>query len=199
MKKTFHIITVIVLGLLVCIHPTQSAEPDHSMAVVTQEVKRQLALIATLVPQESAQTPIRIHVNSHPDSAWVYALAEDAVAQRGAVLTSKDNAPRLDLTVLDIRTTYSPTEHADSVDRSIVVWLSGTYSATGKRESPEKVVITTRCSRADAMRTQSLQLQATHGTLPPEQRSILEELVEPVVFVAAAVVTVVLAFTVRSK
>jgi hypothetical protein len=73
---------------------------------------------------------------------------------------------------------------------------------TGDIRKPLRVsprVDSVLCRRDDALATQSDQHSSTHGHLPAAPSSFWDDAAQPLIFVAAAITTVALLFTVRSK
>jgi hypothetical protein len=105
------------------------------------------------------------------------------------------------LIVRDLSTVYQATGDADTVVRIVTVAMDAKVSADGESclISPAPYQRRDTCLRREAMLEQSSQLNATHGELPAEERTMWEDLLEPAIFVAAAATTVVLLFTVRSQ
>jgi len=175
---------------------------ENTFDIVLREATRQLREITDSVPVP--QTPplsLNLVVAGHPDRAWLEVQALRAIEQRTDIrIVDSSNGNSLEIVAVDLSTRYNKTESADTVERIVTVALEGLYKGKEqKRLSPPKVVIHDRCLRSDALREQSTQLTSTYASLPEADRNFFEEIVEPVIFVAAAVITVVLAFTIRSK
>lgn len=142
---------------------------------------------------------LTISVNAHPDAPWIRAIIAQRFEERGRSTRISDppNEGGLDVVVMDLSTRYTPMEHRDSVEREIVVRLETTIQKRRVALTPRTVRHV--LSREDAVAQQSMQHSATHAPLPQVQGSFWDELLEPLVYIAAAAVTIVLLFTVRTQ
>lgn len=140
-----------------------------------------------------------LSVNDHPDAAWIRAIIAQRFDElgRGTRIISSPNQGGLDVVVMDLSTRYKPLDHRDSVEREVVVRLETTIQNHRVALTPR--VIRHVLSREDAIAQQSMQHSATHAPLPQVQRSLWDEMLEPLIYIAAAAVTVVLLFTVRTQ
>lgn len=146
---------------------------------------------------------ISLLVNIHPDQYFIRSIALDRAGQRNVVVaeSADTSGNRLVIVPHDVSTIYRATDERDTVERIITVDVGGMMVVDGiERTLPQRTFRDiTRMSREEASRTESTQHRSTHGTMPARPTSLWSDIVEPVVFVAAAVVTVVLLFTVRSQ
>lgn len=193
---------VVASSVLACTQCAFSMDIENTFDIVMREATRQLREIADSVPVP--QTPplnLNLVVAGHPDRAWLEVQAVRAIEQRTDIRivdSTADNS--LEIVAVDLSTRYNKTENADTVERIVTVALEGLYKGQEQKWlSPKKTVVRERCLRTDALREQSTQLTSSYASLPEAERSFFEEIIEPVIFVAAAVITVVLAFTIRSK
>ena len=101
----------------------------------------------------------------------------------------------------DVSTRYEAIEDSDSIRRIITVDVRANLigERTMAPAAPGPYTDTVMCTREEAESAQSPQHFATRGEIPPAESSFWDDVLEPVVFVAAAVATVVLLFTVRSQ
>lgn len=143
---------------------------------------------------------LSIRVAVHPDAEFIRALAINAIGARNVVAEMN---PRADLfiTPVDVSTRYEETSAADSVDRVISMTLKAVLTENGNAKvlRTEDIVERERLHRKDAIRLQSEQRASTHGPIPPMTTTIWDDILQPAIFVVAAVTTVVLLFTVRSQ
>lgn len=175
---------------------------ENTLDVVTREVSRQLAEIVDSLPAaDSGQQQLTLIVAGHPDHSWLETKALQAFEKRSDVELVSGSANRsLEIVVSDLSTRYSNLGSNDSVERVITVALEGLYKEKKPRRiQPRTAVIRTSCLRSEAMLHQNSTLTSTQAMMPETDKSVFEEIIEPVIFVAAAVLTVVLAFSIRSK
>lgn len=146
---------------------------------------------------------VRLVVAAHPDSQWIRASAEQAVQERGGVLEAEGGTATSVLTIIpvDVSTSYANTESADTVVRTITTSIRGTLDTPqrGMSSVPCRSTIEEKLTREQAERLQSEQHHATRAVLPPRPTTIWQDILEPAIFVGAAVITAVLLFTVRSQ
>lgn len=181
---------------------TQEAVTESTMTVVTREVRSQLdSIVAGLTDGTDTAFTLGYALAPHPDRAWIETLLLQAIEQqKGVTVVPDGGSVSLEIIPIDIRTAYTVTANPDSVNREIVVSVSGIYRGdVNSHIMPPASITKNRLLRSDAIRLQSNQLSSTHAELPTPESSFFDDILEPAIFVAAAVVTVVLAFTVRSK
>lgn len=146
---------------------------------------------------------VRLVVATHPDSQWIRASAEQAVQERGGVLDAEGGTTSSVLTIIpvDVSTSYANTESADTVVRTITTSIRGTLDTPqrGMSSVPCRSNIEEKLTREQAERLQSEQHHATRAVLPPRPTTLWQDILEPAIFVGAAVITAVLLFTVRSQ
>lgn len=146
---------------------------------------------------------IHIVVASHPDSQWIHATAVQAVHDRGGVVIGEGGkeAAELTITPVDVSTSYANTESADTIVRTITTSIRGTLDTpkSGISSVPCLSTVEEKLTREQAERLQSDQHHATHSALPPRPTTIWQDILEPAIFIGAAVITAVLLFTVRSQ
>jgi hypothetical protein len=187
---------VLIIGLW-CFATSAMAEIPNTIDVVSELSATSIHEIFLKLPVKG---PIALEVVQHPDAAWIeiMALSEAASSER-AVATSSETNVRI--VIKDLSTRYRLIEGSDSVQREIVVAIEAIVSMGGERQmvvpTVQRSVLV--CTRSDAKSAESMQHAATHGELPEAPSSVWDDVLEPVIFVTAAVATVVLLFTVRSK
>ena len=148
---------------------------------------------------------VTIDVAAHPDKTWFEAAMITALRDRGVDAIRGDEGPRLRIVLVDASTRYTRTDHPDSVVRIVTARLYEERIEADGRAVPLRTADTLSLQRTDVLgrdqvsALQSTQYPAMHGDVPPPPRDIWDDILEPVVYVAAAAVTVVLLFTVRSK
>ena len=148
---------------------------------------------------------VTIDVAAHPDKTWFEAAMITALRDRGVDAIRGYEGPRLRIVLVDAATRYTPTDHPDSVVRTVTARLYEERIEADGRAVPLRTADTLSLQRTDILgrdqvnALQSTQYPAMHGDVPPPPRDIWDDILEPVVYVAAAAVTVVLLFTVRSK
>lgn len=140
-----------------------------------------------------------LSVNDHPDAPWIRAIIAQRFDElgRSTIICKQPNERGLDIVVMDLSTRYKPLEQRDSVEREVVVRLE--TMVQNRRVALTPRVVRHVLSREDAVARQSMQHSATHAPLPQVQRPLWDELLEPLIYIAAAAVTVVLLFTVRTQ
>lgn len=147
---------------------------------------------------------VRVVVAPHPDSLWIHIATIQVVNERGGIVESGDGgtvARQLTITPVDLSTSYANTEDVDSVLRTITTSLRGTLDTPqrGISSVPCSSIVQERLTREQAERLQSDQHHATRSALPPAPTTMWQDILEPAIFVGAAVITAVLLFTVRSQ
>ncbi|MDZ4745898.1 MAG: hypothetical protein SGJ05_07830 [bacterium] len=163
------------------------------MNVMLQE---SLARIVQQVPTDS----ISVRVIAHPDAEIIRMMTVNALGTR-TVLAGTSAKADLVITPVDVSTRYETTDAVDSVDRVVTVSLQAVMNTYGQERSlrSEKIVERERLHRNDALRLQSGQRSSTTAQIPPVPSTLWDDILQPAIFVAAAVTTVVLLFTVRSQ
>lgn len=170
---------------------TVGAQQQTQLQPNTVVLTEMLDSAAQQLAQELLHEPCTIVVTGHPDSLWIQ-----------AVIAGKNNSGDQVVRVVpvDVSVRYVPAESADSVERICTVVLAVDVQSG----SPKKTTLTPRLQKKIVARKQiewlnDAQHLATNPVEPPKPRSIWDDILEPVVFVAAAIVTVGLFFTVRSQ
>lgn len=178
------------------------------VASTTQIVEKLLkGALGEVFSSKEIKWPVSIQVAPHPDAPWIEAIAQTVASEQGVQLVEKNavverGAERLvSIVAADVSTKYLASPSADSVLRVITVHLHA--SVVG---GDEVFIVATQprtdsalCRRDDALAAQSSQHNSTHASLPNAPSSFWDDAAQPLIFVAAAVTTVVLLFTVRSK
>lgn len=192
---TLFSVLIVVLGCCVCRGQVgnEYATTDVMRAFVESIAQRSFALA-------QSGDSIAIDVDDFADKDWFVSILVDAGRKRGIVLYQVEQGPRIRLGIVESSTRYTAIDK-DSVERRVLLHVI--ESAEGR--TPTWTQISTPRERIDVLsREQALRLQSTNhastqGALPPEPSSWWDDILEPVVFVGATVVTAVLLFTVRSQ
>ena len=178
--------------------PLAAAEVPSSISVVTAFID---AALDTALASLPAQSSINFVVSDHPDKDWIESLALSKLSDRGLTTLDANTAASIRLVIDDLSTRYQALGSADSVQRVItsnmtfVITVDGTRRVVSYRPQAD----TLACLRRDAIAAESDQHHSTRGEMPAEERTLWDEVLEPAIFVVAAVATVVLLFTVRSQ
>lgn len=152
-----------------------------------------------IVHQTTVDT-LSVHVGEHPDADYIRSLTISELHGHTVVEGTMSRAELL-ITPLDVSTRYEATEWADSLDRVITVSLKAVVTENGRSKAlaVESRVDRERLHRTDALRLQSTQRSSSQAPFPARSTTLWEDILQPAIFVAAAVTTVVLLFTVRSQ
>lgn len=174
-----------------------TGEMPHTIDVIESSVRD---LADTIIARCNVSLePIPIHVRQHPDAVWIRSIIQRRMQERGiTILHSDDQAvSALDVVIEDASTRYDVAESSDSVDRRVTVKLSTTCMNRAVVLPSVTHRITLARQQVETYQTQ--QHAATYGVVPPSESSIWDDVLEPLIYVAAAAVTVVLFFTVRTQ
>lgn len=199
MRWVYAIVLVLSVGQLHAGSDSVRADViPHTVDVIEAAVRD---LTDTLITRAGVSTgdPIPLFVHEHPDASWIRSIVARRMEERGVPVVIAEASPQavLELTVMDVSTRYAPLAARDSLERQVVVKLGTSYKRRVLSLEPRTDVRT--ISRPDAYATQSTQHRATHAALPDGPSSIWEDALEPLIYIAAAVVTIVLFFTVRTQ
>jgi hypothetical protein len=155
-----------------------------------------LHVVGDTVAARIGERVVDIEVTDHPDRAWILSevrrhIAPERIGTGGVTIR---------LTPRDCATFYEATESADSVMRTIrmdvevaIVAPNSTTALTVADQRRERIL------RTEVAAAEDLSHRWTHGEVPPPRSTFWDDVAEPAIFVAAAAVTVVLLFTVRSQ
>jgi hypothetical protein len=97
-----------------------------------------------------------------------------------------------------VQTSYANAHHQDTVLRSVVVDLAAIDRARAQTHTV-RLIDSAYVARTEVVLLDSRQHMATQGVVPPRPTTLWEDIAQPVVFIGAAVITIVLLFTVRSQ
>ncbi len=204
MTRVIIVLTIVMLTL----GATAQARPiQEGRSTIERMNTLLMKSLADVVQQVSADS-ISVRVAAHPDAEFIRVMAIEALGARTAlartsttVLVGTSTNADLFITPVDISTRYEATDVADSLDRVISVTLKAVLTENGHTKALQTQSVTERerLHRNDALRLQSMQRSSTYGQIPPMTTTIWDDILQPAIFVAAAVTTVVLLFTVRSQ
>ncbi|CAN5448388.1 hypothetical protein BH10BAC6_BH10BAC6_05220 [soil metagenome] len=196
-------VALLLVVLVVCVSARAGTDSTgrSTVVVLDEHLRRCLSEITKSI---RAGESVHVVVATHPDSLWIQATASQSVQERGGVLVAESGGTEtseLTITPVDVSTSYANTESADTVIRTITTSLRGTLDTPqrGISSVPCSSKIDEKISREQAERLQSDQHHATRSMLPPRPTTLWQDILEPAIFVGAAVITAVLLFTVRSQ
>ncbi len=172
------------------------AQPVRPALDVIQRAVRELY---RAVIERVPAMPAQVYTTNHPDQLW---LSQELYATYQEVgRTAMTSADTLTLVFSNVSMRYENVDAADSVRRIITVDVGARIVRNGSNEvlPMTPIVDTVVCSRSEARAAESLQHSCTSAQMPEPPTSFWDTVMEPMIFVAAAVATVVLLFTVRSQ
>lgn len=193
------LLTVILCGVWSFAAAGQTAgDLPHTIDVIEASV-RDLAdtMISRCDLAPGAVVPLA--VRQHPDADWIRSLVQRRLEERGIRMmpVADTTAPAVSVVIENASTRYAPSSASDSVERSIIVQLSA--ECKGRPLALAPVTHRATMARMNVDAYQSRQHMATHAALPHPESSVWDDILEPLIYVAAAAVTVVLFFTVRTQ
>lgn len=188
------LLTIILLGCSTTMLCAQSVEPTQRV------VERLLMQAGDSICARAGDSSVRFAVTNHPDAAWIATSLRDPTAVRQCLSQIVDSSSLAQVTVVcrDVQTSYANAHHQDTVLRSVVVDLAAIDRAS-TRTYTVRLLDSAYVARADVALLDTRQHMATHGVVPARPTTLWEDIAQPVVFIGAAVVTIVLLFTVRSQ
>lgn len=169
--------------------------PEANIYRVERGIVRQVEALV----EAAGSIPSTVMVTGAQDSLWLAGVVDRAVADAGA-----GRAPTggmLEVVPLVLSTAYGSLD-GGLVERTVTVHLRGMMvDAAGRRRlaDVEPWQLRDTVARWQVRQIDQSRYLATHAELPPEPSSFWSDIAQPVVFVCAAVVTVGLLFTVRSR
>ena len=194
MMRRCSIIGVLVAMLAVAGY-AQDVEPTQRV------VERLLVQAGDSICARAGDSNVRFFVSQHPDAPWIATLLRDPANSRRCLSQIVDTAAFAQVTIVcrDVQTRYSNAQHQDTVVRSVVVDIAAIQRESGSQFHAVRLVDTMHVARTDVPMLDSQQHMATHGVVPARPTTLWEDIAQPVVFIGAAVITIVLLFTVRSQ
>ena len=177
--------------------PLSAAEVASTQRVITDMLRWAHGVVIERIDDR----PFQLERIEHPDGRWLESQFLTQATRAGKQAVTSDAEVVVTLVYNDVSTRYELVEQADSIRRVITVDLSAQVQHDGriKMTTIEPMQDTVVCSRQDALAAESQQHRATHGEMPDPDRTVWDDVLEPAIFVVAAVATVVLLFTVRSQ
>ena len=179
-----------------------------SMCLRAQNVESTQRVVERLLVQagddicaQAGVSAVTYSISAHPDAAWIASMLRDPASQRTCLSRVVDSSASADVVVVcrDIQTTYANAHHQDTVQRRVVVSVDAIDRVHASRVVEVRLVDTALVAREDIALLDSRQHMSTHGTVPSRPTTLWEDITQPIVFIGAAVVTIVLLFTVRSQ
>ncbi len=188
-------IIVVLAAMLAVAGYAQDVEPTQRV------LERLLVRAGEEICSRAGDSNVRFTVSQHPDAPWIATMLRDPANSRGCLSQIVDSTASAQLVIVcrDVQTTYANAQHQDTVVRSVVVDVAAIQRENGSQFHAVRLVDTTHVARTEVPMLDSQQHMATHGVVPARPTTLWEDIAQPVVFIAAAVVTVVLLFTVRSQ
>jgi hypothetical protein len=190
--KSLLLLAITVLGTC-----TLQAQDVPSSLDVMQGFVRNVADTLRVIAGPDADT-VRMRVHDHPDALWFESIImqrcdEQRVPMR--IATANDQA--VTLVISDASTSYQPHTHPDSLVREVV--LDASMRRNNNVYKLQKQTRQDVVAHEQAAAKQSDQHASTKAVVPEKQPSLWDDVLQPIVFIGAAVVTLVLLFTVRSQ
>lgn len=190
--KSLLLLAITVLGMC-----TLQAQDVPSSLDVMQGFVRNVADTLRVIAGPDADT-VRMRVHDHPDALWFESIImqrcdEQRVPMR--IATANDQA--VTLVISDASTSYQPHTHPDSLVREVV--LDASMRRNNNVYKLQKQTRQDVVAHEQAAAKQSDQHASTKAVVPEKQPSLWDDVLQPIVFIGAAVVTLVLLFTVRSQ
>lgn len=147
---------------------------------------------------------VNIDVSEHPDRDWIESVIVDHLVSKGAVVQQRKSGRRHHIVIADAATRYAATDHSDSVRRTITfhvraLVVNDDANADVALVPTEVASSSSVVARKDVRRLESTQHASTHGVVPERVTTFWDDILEPAIYIGAAVVTAVLLFTVRSQ
>ncbi|MFM8771310.1 MAG: hypothetical protein ACKOE4_04720 [Candidatus Kapaibacterium sp.] len=192
------LIALLVLSANVLVAQTDSVQTSSRTIDMVESAVRDLVDSVVTRAGVTAGSSLEVFVHDHPDAPWVRSIISRRMEERG-VPVALGTAARtdLDVVIMDVSTRYQLTQNPDSVEREVVVKLETTYRQ--RRLPLEPKSVRTTLGRSEALASQSAQHTGTHAALPDAPSSLWNDVLEPLIYVGAAVVTVLLFYTVRTQ
>ncbi len=182
-----------------------AAAPTANFVVLDSLVNLSAAHIAGQIAAEGT-TSLRYSIQEHP-ADWL--LEQHLIEQNSELrflttaVAAEGPTPQLDLRIRHLAANYSLHEaSADSLIRELRVSVSGSLASTDgsvRPLPPFQASVHDVIARADVQLVESRQYQFANAPQPAIPDDFVSDFLEPLVYVSAAVVTVVLLFTVRSQ
>jgi len=192
------LIALVVMNATEMLAQTDSTQTLRYTVDVVETAVRELVDTVVTRSGVTAGSAMEVFVHDHPDAQWIRSIVARRMEERG-IPVAVGSAARadLDVVIMDVSTRYQPGPNPDSVEREVVVKLETTYRQ--RRLPLEAKSVRTVLGRPEALATQTTQHTGTHAVLPEAPSSLWNDVLEPLIYVGAAVVTIVLFYTVRTQ
>gem|GEM_PF-483387 len=196
-----------VVAFVACVGLTSAQLKPTTLDVVTGLVEQWVDTAFSSLTNTNVLDTLLLDVEPHPDADWVRSIISSRVTTRhGRAVRfigteySKRNVPKYLVTIADLSTRYQNVEDGDSVLRVVTADLQlRILDSDVVYQHAAPLRNETRCTREQAESSEDKQHSATRGSIPVKPHSFWDDVLQPVVFIAAAAITVVLLFTVRSQ
>lgn len=167
----------------------------------TDVVRAGMQTVHRALVQQMQSVPRTIQTTEHPDRLWFTQELYDVLTETSRQRQLQESMDTLYVVYNDVSTRYENVESADSVRRIVNVDISARLVSAGRTSVLALPVFsdTVVCTRAEAQAAESSQHRCTSGMIPAPQTTLWDDILEPAIFITAAVATVVLLFTVRSQ
>lgn len=191
-------IALLVMSAAVLHAQSDTSRTSRYTVDVVESVVRDLVDSVITRSGVTAGSATHMYVHDHPDAPWIRSIVARHLEERGVpVALGSAERTDLDVVIMDVSTRYQLTPNPDSVEREVVVKLESTYRQRRLLLEPKSV--RTTLGRSEALAVQSAQHTGTHAALPEAPSSLWNDVLEPLIYVGAAVVTVLLFYTVRTQ
>jgi len=171
---------------------------------VVDEMRRMLDTVASVVSVTATAWPhpVALHVSGHSDADWIEGVLRSSLTEQRIALDEASTSKKLMVVPVDVAVRYDTHESADSVRRTIAVDVQISLVDTDGVQQMIPVARLQRTEnllRSSARALESRQRTCTWAEMPEAPTSFWDSILEPAVYVGAAVVATVLFFTVRSQ
>lgn len=189
--------SILLVAIVVCSMQRLHGQDVPTSLDVMQGFVRTIADTLQVIAGPDIDT-LRVHVHDHPDALWFESIImQRCEEQRVPMRIASADERVLTLVISDASTSYQPHPHPDSLVREVVLDASmrrnnNVYKL--RKQTRQDVV-----AHEQAAAKQSDQHASTKAVVPEKQPSLWDDVLQPIVFIGAAVVTLVLLFTVRSQ
>lgn len=197
----------VIVAFVACICSTSAQLLSPTIDVVTGLVEQWTDTTFGSPANTSVSDTLLLDVEPHPDADWVRSIIASRITTRHSRAVRsvgsedrKRNVPKYLVTIVDLSTRYQNVEDGDSLLRVVTADLQlRVIDSDAAFQHAAPLRNETRCTREQAESLEDNQHNATHGSIPIKPHSFWDDVLQPVVFIAAAAITVVLLFTVRSQ
>lgn len=190
--KSLLLVAITVLGT----YSLQAQDVPSSLDVL-QGFVRNVADTLRVIAGPNTDT-VRMRVHDHPDALWFESIiTQRCDEQRVPMRIATANEQAVTLVISDASTSYQPHTHPDSLVREVV--LDASVRRNNNVYKLQKQTRQDVVAHEQAAAKQSDQHASTKAVVPEKQPSLWDDVLQPIVFIGAAVVTLVLLFTVRSQ